>query len=248
MDDAEQADEPRVGDGAAVGGDGGEDRVGEAVGRGRSVAAVVPGGHRRLLVVVQVGGDLARVDEREADAGAVELVPQRLAERSLRRLRRAVDGGVGEGAHRRAGGDDHDVAAAGGDHRLQRRAHGPDGAEPVDRGHLLDPLGRQRAERAVVGDAGVGDDQLQPAGLAHEALDRLGDRRARGDVARQRQMAGAGQLARERLQRVGRAGRQAERRAARGERPRERLADPARRARHQRTCARTDLHAASLTH
>ncbi len=187
MDDAEQADELRVQAterrSAAIAA---RTAFGQLVGRGRSVAAVVPARHRRLLVVMQVGRDLAGVDEREPDAGVGQLVPQRLAERPLGRLRRAVDGGVGEGAHRRAGGDDRDVTVPGGDHRLQRRTDGPDGPEPVDRRHPLDQLRRQLAERAVVGDAGIGDDQLQPAGRGDEARDRRLDRRAVGDVARQR--------------------------------------------------------------
>ena len=108
---------------AAVALDGASDPRGERPRRAPPrVAAAVPGGHLRLLVVVQRRRDLARVDGRQRHAGAGELVAQRLGEHPLGGLRRRVRRRAGEGAQPGAGGHHDDVAAAA---RQQVRAARP---------------------------------------------------------------------------------------------------------------------------
>ncbi len=61
-----------------------------------------------------------------------------------------------------------------------------DGAQravPVDFAHLERVIERLVAERAVVRDAGVSDQQFNPAGICSEAIDRRFDRFAGANVA-----------------------------------------------------------------
>ena len=118
---------------------------------------------------------------------------------------------------------------------------GVERAEPVHARHRLDVGQRLVAERAVVGDAGVGDEEVEAAGLRDEALEGVVDRAFVADVAGQH-VVGAGQAGGERVELVGRPGRQPEDGAAGGERLGQRRADPARGARDERARARRDLH------
>ena len=110
---------------------------GQPVGaRGRS-AALVPVRQRVLLVVVQRGGDLAREHGRDRDAGAAQLVPQRLGEAALGRLRRAVARRPRERAagrrRRRRSRRGHGARST---RCAERRVDRVDGPEPVDARHL----------------------------------------------------------------------------------------------------------------
>ena len=125
-------------------------------------------------VLHEFGVDPAEVGDAGAGAERHQLGPQRPAQRldpGLGDGVGAVEDAVDEGVDR--GGDDHLALAL--DDLRQRRAHGAPDAEHVD---LEDPFPLLAADAAhgrhlLLGDAGVGDDDVEPA----EALDRLGDRR-----------------------------------------------------------------------
>jgi hypothetical protein len=163
-----------------------------------------------------------------------ELVPQRLGVRALGRLRRAVGGGARERAQAGAARDDDDVAATGAEQVRQRRLDRVDRAEPVDARHLLDVLDRLLGDALVVGEPGVGDEEVDAAGLAREALDRRLDLGAVADVDAAEHDVGAGQGVGEGLELLGRPREQADGRAAGGEPLGQRAADAARGARHER--------------
>jgi len=148
-------------------------------------AAAMPVGQSVELVVVQCGGDLAGVHQRERHARTAQLVPQRLAEHALGRLGGAVYGCPGERAVGGARGEQHDVALGAVEQVGQRGVDGVDGAQPVHPRHALDGGQVHLAERPVGGHAGVGDDQVEAAGRGDEGLDGGGDGVGIGHIARQ---------------------------------------------------------------
>ena len=193
------------------------------------------------LVVSKRGGDLAGVHERERDARAAQLVPQRLAEHALGGLRGPVHGGPGKRAVAGARGHDHDLALGAIQQVGQRGVHGVDGAEPVHRGHALDGGQVHCPERPVGRDTGVGHDEVEPAGGGDEAIDRRGHRSRVGHVAGEHVVA-AGQRRGKRVQLIGRPGGQPDRRAPRRQRLREGAPDATRGARDERARPFADLH------
>ena len=166
------------------------------------------------------------IDGRHRDSGPRQLVAQRLGEAAVGGLGRAVDGAPGERAQAGARRDDDDVPARAVAHVAERGADRVDRAEHVDPHHLLGVLDRLVEEGPVVGEPGVGDEQLDAARLLDEALDGCRDRVAVGDVGRQDDRI-AGQLGGERGQRRPRRARRA-RRVRRGRRapPRSRARSP----------------------
>ena len=71
---------------------------------------------------------------------------------------------------------------------LEASPDGVDRPEHVDRDHLLGSLDRHLHERPVVGDARVGDDEIEATGQLDELRDSRLDGCAVGDVARQNDM------------------------------------------------------------
>jgi hypothetical protein len=126
---------------------------------------------------------LAGIDHRQPDAGALELVAQRLAEAALRGLGGAVDGGAWKGADAGARGHDHDVPAPAREHARERRLDGVDRPQPVHPGQLVDQLGRHLRERHVMGDAGVGHQHVHVAARLERPRDRLAVRHVPGGIA-----------------------------------------------------------------
>ena len=124
----------------------------------------------------------------------------------------------------------------------RRGVDGVERAEPVDLAHLpsASASGWSR-ERAVVGDAGVGDDDVEAAGLRGEGSTASRTGVGVGHVGSQHVVASPGSPAASASSSPS-SGPPAPGRAAGGERLGQRRADAARGARDQRACARRDLH------
>ena len=128
------------------------------------------------------------------------------------------------------------------DQMAERRLDRVDGAEPVHARHRLDALDVLRQERPVVGDAGVGDHEVEPARLAR----RTARRRPRPAPGRRRRPAARPRAGRARApapQSAERAS-SADGGSARGQRPRQLEPDPARGAGDERPGRRVDAHRA----
>ncbi len=123
----------------------------------------------------------------------------------------------------------------------QAEVDGVQRAVPVDLAHLQRLVERLVAERAVVGDAGVGDEQLQAAGALREAVDGGLRGGGVGDVALE-DVVLARELGGERGELVGRARGEPECHAASGQRAGQRTPDAARGTGDERPRARRHLH------
>ena len=160
--------------------DGAHHRSGDRLGR---LGPVAPDAGARLGEHAGVA-DQAREDDRHADAGPVEVLPQRRGEAAQPELR----GGVDPRAVRRllAGhrGHEHDVAAAalghagdGGLGQEHRRAE-------VDVEHAVDLLGRVLLDAAAARHGRVGDEDVRGASLlVGKPRDRLAIREVAGHRA-----------------------------------------------------------------
>jgi hypothetical protein len=127
----------------------------------------------------------------------------------------------------------------------QCRRHQVHRAQPVDLSHPLGQLDVLVAERSVVGDPGVGDRQLQPAGLLDEPRDRVLHLAAVAHVGRQ-DVVGARELLGQLLQLLAGPRHQADGRPAPGQGTGQAAADPVRRPGHESARARPDLHPGTL--
>jgi len=172
-------------------------------------------------------------------AGAVELVPQCLAEAPHGCLRRAVDRAARKAPQPGPRGHEHDVPAAALEHPGEHGLDEVDRAEPVQAGHLLDDLDVHVVERRVVGATGVGHRHVDDA----EVLDGRGHRLAVARVGGERLVSLPGKLRDDLVQAVLVAGEEAKRASTPRERRGGHLPDAPRRSGHEHTCSRTEVHA-----
>ncbi|HVE78493.1 MAG TPA: hypothetical protein VNA89_06515, partial [Gemmatimonadaceae bacterium] len=151
-----------------------------------------------LLVAHHVGVYPAGVRGADLHPLVRDLEPQRVAELLDAALRRRVGRDPRHRGHRRRRGDEQ-VVAAPGRHLRQRRRHGAHDADEVDLDHPRQRRHRRDRQRAVVGDAGVGDDDVDPAERLYRPVHGALERPLIGDVALEPAVARP-QLARQRRQ------------------------------------------------
>ena len=120
--------------------------------------------------------------QRDADAAAVEVDPQRAGEAAQAELRGVIERIPGRADLAGRGGDEHELAAAAREHPGQQRVGQGDRRAQVDGQRTVDLLARERVEPGRGGQRGVGDEHVDLARLARRgarpATRRSGPRRA----------------------------------------------------------------------
>ena len=121
-------------------------------------------------------------DDVHRDAARRHLARQRLGEPDQPGLRRGVVGlpGVAHLADHRADGDD--AAAALLQHRPHRRLRQREGRGQVGRDHRVPVVALHPHQQLIAGDAGVADDDVEPAVPLDDRRRQLLERRRVGDV------------------------------------------------------------------